>query len=1018
MTPEQWRHVTAIFHEALAQEPPARGAFLGEACGRDDLVRAEVERLLAAHDAAGTFGERPLAVGTADVLAADQPRNPAPSATADDDPDLDAAGSEPVQDRAARHPFVYVVWCAALLAAAMFATAASRLILERGATPAFGWTEARREAQWVVSSVDPAGPAAGRLQAGDRIVSLGGLPPVGRGGTTFSRRTLATGQSYHLEVDRRGERLELSLPVGVGPNVLANHITFFVACLVWCVIGLFIGWARPENPAARLAFGAAITTGLAFLNAVVMQRIPIFHPMHVVLGYHFFSRFVTGAPTAGIWRWILVGMYAIGFVPFALGLWVQGTLLLHGVGGVTDLFARHGSVIQLRPLIATNVFYLSLVLMVTAVARSYRKVTSEDHRRRVRWVVYGSVVALTPQILLSAYGVLTGRFPGAAWTFANVFPVLIPVTVAYAVVRHQVFDIRVVVRRTVQYLLARRVLQAATAVPVAALVYTLVSHRHLTIAELTGETRAYLYWLAATGLVLRFRRPIELALDRRFFREEHDREQVLLGMLDEVGRVESIAELSRLVSDRLASVLHPRRAHVWYRDPGERALASSSDPGITPPDVPLGAAWLQWLEARGEAAEFPMPADAGLTRAERRWFGDRGITLVVPVTDSQAQLVGALLLGAKQSDEPYSAADRRLLSAIATQAAVVRETLRLRARVHEEVRVRHDVLARLDGRLPDLLKECPACGACFDGPVEHCAEDGTRLTLTLPVPRTLDGRYRLDRLIGRGGMGAVYEAVDLRLGRGVAVKILASRAFGQPSALGRFRREARAAARLNHPNIVAVHDAGLLEGEGAYLVMERVHGVTLRAALDRQPVLPPAAVAAWFDPLLDGLAAAHAAGIVHRDLKPENVIGRQGDAGRLHVTLLDLGLAKLRTPDGRESATLTVDGVVMGTIGYMSPEQLAGRDVDERTDIYAVGVMLREALTGERPARGVPSAASSRTGEPAGSLAGASPAHRALEALLLRALAADPSRRPASAAAFRREVVPLLHASAAATPGA
>ena len=121
----------------------------------------------------------------------------------------------------------------------------------------------------------------------------------------------------------------------------------------------------------------------------------------------------------------------------------------------------------------------------------------------------------------------------------------------------------------------------------------------------------------------------------------------------------------------------------------------------------------------------------------------------------------------------------------------MRENLRLRARVSDEVRVRHDVLARLDGRLPDLLKECPACGACFDGEVERCARDGAPLTLSLPVSRTIDGKYRLDQLIGKGGMGAVYEARDLRLDRSVAVKVLLGRAFGHQPALRRFRREAR-----------------------------------------------------------------------------------------------------------------------------------------------------------------------------------------------------------------------------------
>jgi hypothetical protein len=157
------------------------------------------------------------------------------------------------------------------------------------------------------------------------------------------------------------------------------------------------------------------------------------------------------------------------------------------------------------------------------------------------------------------------------------------------------------------------------------------------------------------------------------------------------------------------------------------------------------------------------------------------------------------------------------LNAVARQLAVNRENLRLRTRLSEEVRVRRDVLARLDDKLPDLLRECPACGACFSGEVETCAADGTALVLSLPITRTVDGRYRLDRLLGKGGMGAVYAARDLRLERDVAVKIMLSRAFGQPGALRRFRREARTAAGWSPEHRHRLR-RGLCRGEGAYIV--------------------------------------------------------------------------------------------------------------------------------------------------------------------------------------------------------
>ena len=419
------------------------------------------------------------------------------------------------------------------------------------------------------------------------------------------------------------------------------------------------------------------------------------------------------------------------------------------------------------------------------------------------------------------------------------------------------------------------------------------------------------------------------------------------------------------------------------------------------------------MERRAAAVTtLPLPADAGLSAAEARWFSDRGIRLIVPITDSTETLVGALLLGEKKSDEPYTARDEQLLGAIAKQAAVVRENLRLRARVSDEVRVRHDVLARLDGRLPDLLKECPACGACFDGEVERCARDGATLTLSLPVSRTIDGKYRLDQLIGKGGMGAVYEARDLRLDRSVAVKVLLGRAFGHQPALRRFRREARAAAQLNHPNIVAVYDVGSLEGEGA--VSRDGARPWRRRCVPRSIVgsrLPPAVAADWFDQILDGIAAAHAHGIIHRDLKPDNVMGRRTTSGVLAVKILDLGLVKFRDGCCRPTGTMTAVGVVMGTLGYMSPEQLLGHAVDQRTDLFAVGIMLVESLTGRRPFQGTtPTELLRALHQPTTHLALSSAEARALDGLLQRCMAVDPADRVPSAAALRRELIPLLRA--------
>jgi serine/threonine protein kinase len=216
-------------------------------------------------------------------------------------------------------------------------------------------------------------------------------------------------------------------------------------------------------------------------------------------------------------------------------------------------------------------------------------------------------------------------------------------------------------------------------------------------------------------------------------------------------------------------------------------------------------------------------------------------------------------------------------------------------------------------------------------------------------PGTRLGPYEIVELLGEGGMGEVYRARDPRLGRDVAIKTILERRAGDPDARARFARENRAVAALTHPNIVAIHDVGE-DGETVFAVMELLEGETLRDRLERGALPLPEAmrtVAA----VADGLAAAHARGIVHRDLKPANVF--LAADGR--VKILDFGLAKDTLPSrGSDSslATLsreTTPGTLIGTVDYMSPEQVKGLAADARSDLFALGSLLHETVAGRRP---------------------------------------------------------------------
>ncbi|RZE54365.1 serine/threonine protein kinase [Streptomyces albidoflavus] len=206
----------------------------------------------------------------------------------------------------------------------------------------------------------------------------------------------------------------------------------------------------------------------------------------------------------------------------------------------------------------------------------------------------------------------------------------------------------------------------------------------------------------------------------------------------------------------------------------------------------------------------------------------------------------------------------------------------------------------------------------------------------------LDGRYRVDALIAVGGMATVYRALDTRLDRVVALKVMHPELAADASFVERFIREARSVARLSHPNVVGVFDQGA-EGAYVYLAMEYVPGCTLRDVLRERGALTPRAALDVLEPVLAALGAAHRAGFVHRDMKPENVL--IGDDGRVKVA--DFGLVK-----AVDTVTNTT-GAVLGTVSYLAPEQIEQDDVaDARVDVYACGVVLYEMLTGGRPHSG------------------------------------------------------------------
>jgi eukaryotic-like serine/threonine-protein kinase len=272
-------------------------------------------------------------------------------------------------------------------------------------------------------------------------------------------------------------------------------------------------------------------------------------------------------------------------------------------------------------------------------------------------------------------------------------------------------------------------------------------------------------------------------------------------------------------------------------------------------------------------------------------------------------------------------------------------------------------------------------------------------TLGQLVPGTV---YRLVRRLGKGGMGEVYEVEHTMLGCPRALKVLAGDLAGRNDLAERLRAEARGLARLNHPNIVEVFDLAFAADGRIFLVMELLQGRTLRALLREQRKLSPSLAVRTMAQVLDGLAAAHAAQLIHRDVKPENIFVCPNGV----IKLLDFGIAKA-VAAWTSHAQLTAAGMTLGTPRYMAPEQIAGKPVDARTDVYAVGLVLWEVLAGRAPFDDTDPAqlADNKRHRGVPSLADAAPGlDPTLAAAVMQACAREPAQRFPTASAFAAEI--------------
>ncbi|MHB1047415.1 MAG: protein kinase domain-containing protein [Thermoanaerobaculia bacterium] len=342
-----------------------------------------------------------------------------------------------------------------------------------------------------------------------------------------------------------------------------------------------------------------------------------------------------------------------------------------------------------------------------------------------------------------------------------------------------------------------------------------------------------------------------------------------------------------------------------------------------------------FVSVEGTRAEAPSPSAVALLPAGDGLFVE-GERAVAPIRGPRGDLLGAVVADGKGG---WDDVERGLLLGFAHQLGGALELQRMK----EQLAAARQRSSRLGGTTQSLeiLYVCPTCSRCWGPESRQCGADGTPLTEPRGFPHRVLDRYELRFLLGEGGMGAVFEAYDEKLDRVVALKVVKPEHFRNATVRHRFVQEANAIAAIRHPNVVELYDSGDLGDGSMFLVMERLCGRDLADLHRLSGAGTPGQVASLLRQGAAALGAAHGAGIVHRDVKPENVfLSPAGDGFR--VRILDFGLAK--RVDGDRN--LTQSGLIVGTPAWMPPEQISGREVDERADVYSFAAVCYLALTG------------------------------------------------------------------------